>query len=582
MGNAISQGVGVALGMQDRFSWAAVAAAGAGAAAGRAVGNWATGTAENPGWKYAIASATGSTTLANMAAVGASGMADAVVQGAVRSLIDGSDFGDNVRAALPSVIGNMMATGIMAMIENACFVAGTLVQTPTGLKPIEELKAGDWVFARDEHARTDTIHRRQILETYRFEDKATLIVTFETADGPVSVRTTALHPFHVEGQGWTAAEDLVAGAKISVMNRSAPATVLSLNPDAGITSVFNFAVEVDHTYFVEHTGLWVHNVCQAEPVSGETVVVSGDRPANPPEMRLARLSERQVRLLWAAGQSEEQIQALDAELSHRRNTRTVSPTLSVEDTDRIAALSELGYSSEQIGQLRRLPANVLSSLIDLNPTVIEVRAKVELGTWSSDRAALTGGRLTASEYRLAAFTGTWSRFQAMSAESGAIRSDRDIARSGGALAPQTATPLTTPDDPAQIGFVRSIADATILPQVLGDRERMITVGRHDGELYVTGMFLLGTQGARLTIPAGYVAIVHTHPAADMNPRPHARDNLVPTQLGRPNFVVSRNRGTTNLWEAGSINGVGVIRRHDANGHSTAWQPFHSDLAKYKN
>jgi hypothetical protein len=87
--SAVAQAIGVAVGAQDKFSWAGVAAAGAGA--------WAGGQFEND-----IASST------------ASLLADA----ATRSLIEGTDFGDNVMAALPSVIGSIVGD-MMAMSSAA-------------------------------------------------------------------------------------------------------------------------------------------------------------------------------------------------------------------------------------------------------------------------------------------------------------------------------------------------------------------------------------------------------------------------------------------------------------------------------
>lgn len=85
--SVITQGVGVATGLQDKFSWAGVAAAGVGAAVGHAVG------ARLPGGTGDVAART----IINAA----SGIANA----ASRSLIEGSDFGDNLMAALPDIIG---------------------------------------------------------------------------------------------------------------------------------------------------------------------------------------------------------------------------------------------------------------------------------------------------------------------------------------------------------------------------------------------------------------------------------------------------------------------------------------------
>jgi hypothetical protein len=110
--SAVSQAVGVTLGLQDKFSWAAVAAAGVGSAAGSLVGGIAgrASTAVNEalgGGKLAVKLGT----VVNGTVVG---MADAIGNAAARSLIEGTDFGDNIRAAIPSVLGNAIASGIFS------------------------------------------------------------------------------------------------------------------------------------------------------------------------------------------------------------------------------------------------------------------------------------------------------------------------------------------------------------------------------------------------------------------------------------------------------------------------------------
>jgi hypothetical protein len=89
--NAVVQGIGVATGMQDRFSWAGVAASVVGNSLGEAVGG-----------------------LFSNEAVGAviGGTAGILASAATRSLIDGSDFGDNVAAALPDIIANTVGAMI--------------------------------------------------------------------------------------------------------------------------------------------------------------------------------------------------------------------------------------------------------------------------------------------------------------------------------------------------------------------------------------------------------------------------------------------------------------------------------------
>jgi LysM repeat protein len=89
--NLAVQGISVATGLQSRFDWAGVAAAGATAGIGRAASR-------------GLARAGYRTDRFTNTVL--SGMAVAVANGGARSLITGTSFGDNIVATLPSVIGN--------------------------------------------------------------------------------------------------------------------------------------------------------------------------------------------------------------------------------------------------------------------------------------------------------------------------------------------------------------------------------------------------------------------------------------------------------------------------------------------
>jgi YD repeat-containing protein len=93
LSSALTQGIGVATGLQNKFSWAGVAGA---AAAGGFAG------AMNQGLKTGPLSDLSARNIgANLATSAVSAMANA----GARSLIEGSNFGDNIMAALPDVIG---------------------------------------------------------------------------------------------------------------------------------------------------------------------------------------------------------------------------------------------------------------------------------------------------------------------------------------------------------------------------------------------------------------------------------------------------------------------------------------------
>ncbi|WP_371397596.1 polymorphic toxin-type HINT domain-containing protein [Fretibacter rubidus] len=264
-GSAISQGIGVATGLQESFSWAAVAAAGVGAGFGAQFGG-------------AISDAVGG----GIAGKLASGAASAIASSAARSLVDGSNFGDNILAAIPNVVGSAIGNSIAGKIgeglkaqelasmkadlesigykhEGACFVAGTLVRTIDGFKPIADIKIGDIVFARDQDFKSDIIHKKRVEDLFKYENRQTLDVRVRNPQGEeVTIRTTHEHPFAIEGIGWVPAGELEVGQR-TVSMEGEFGTISNIVAVEGLKTVYNFSVSDDHTYFVSKQSVWVHN-----------------------------------------------------------------------------------------------------------------------------------------------------------------------------------------------------------------------------------------------------------------------------------------------------------------------------------
>jgi hypothetical protein len=112
LGNVATQGIGLATGLQDKFSWAGVASAGLIAGVSGAVTRGLT-----PGGAGAMHETLhGNPPAPSFAAVQAGSAAGALAGAAARSLITGTSFGDNLIAVLPDVIGstlgNMFVRGI--------------------------------------------------------------------------------------------------------------------------------------------------------------------------------------------------------------------------------------------------------------------------------------------------------------------------------------------------------------------------------------------------------------------------------------------------------------------------------------
>jgi hypothetical protein len=96
--SAVTQGIGVATKLQDKFSWAGVAAAGVAAGVGYGVGAL-----------LQTESLLSSQSFKNILANLGTGVARVLASAGTRTLIEGSDFGDNVIAGLPDVIGQTIA-----------------------------------------------------------------------------------------------------------------------------------------------------------------------------------------------------------------------------------------------------------------------------------------------------------------------------------------------------------------------------------------------------------------------------------------------------------------------------------------
>ena len=144
-----------------------------------------------------------------------------------------------------------------------CFVAGTLVTTEDGQKPIEKIEVGDKVLSEDET--TGEVAVKTVTETYinETDELIHICVNGET------ISATPTHPFYVDKLGWTLARSLRAG-DILVLSNGELVTVEWVQHEIHESpiKVYNFEVEDFHTYFVGENRVLVHNMCKTSD-SGE-------------------------------------------------------------------------------------------------------------------------------------------------------------------------------------------------------------------------------------------------------------------------------------------------------------------------
>jgi YD repeat-containing protein len=108
--SAISQGVGVATGLQSSFSWAGVAAAGVAAGVSGAIGRALSRTETLPGVPGPDGAAGAETTvrIPTLAGRVVGGAAGSIAAATARSIVTGTSFGDNILAVLPDIIANTL------------------------------------------------------------------------------------------------------------------------------------------------------------------------------------------------------------------------------------------------------------------------------------------------------------------------------------------------------------------------------------------------------------------------------------------------------------------------------------------
>jgi hypothetical protein len=207
-----------------------------------------------------------------------------------------------------------------------CFAAGTLVHTKEGLKPIEQIKVGDWVLSKHESGEGEQAYKRVTRTIKSNEDVPICLVRYysEPDHKFEDLFVTPNHPFYVKvygkDVGWQAAAGVTHPLELVAYDNTSISAydcyTLWCTPDEGISiglgtkfdtgpvidfrdgvgkiideygdervmggmsalwcqTVYNIEVEDYHTYYVGEFGVWVHNTnCGGAGDAGITQPVS--------------------------------------------------------------------------------------------------------------------------------------------------------------------------------------------------------------------------------------------------------------------------------------------------------------------
>jgi hypothetical protein len=184
---------------------------------------------------------------------------------------------------------NITCVGTVCSAPNQCFVAGTLVMTEAGERPIEAIAVGTRVLARDSEG--DALDWRPVVRTFDHRADALIRLTIGDNGDEETVEVTPEHRVFVDGRGWAEAQTLTPGGDRLVDADGAAIAVQSAESEAG-AEVFNLEVDDFHTYFVGRHHALAHNSCSTfNGPNGQTVTVTTTpRPNDPNDVTLTVVS----------------------------------------------------------------------------------------------------------------------------------------------------------------------------------------------------------------------------------------------------------------------------------------------------
>ncbi|MCC7336774.1 MAG: hypothetical protein IT422_16910 [Pirellulaceae bacterium] len=123
-----------------------------------------------------------------------------------------------------------------------CLVYGTLVQTQSGLRPIESIQVGDLVLSQN--VESGELCLKPVIKTTIRPPLSTLRMVTEAGE----IQATAGHRWFVSGKGWLMTKELQPDMLLH--NASGTTRIVSMIADPLEQETYNLVVDGFHTYFV--------------------------------------------------------------------------------------------------------------------------------------------------------------------------------------------------------------------------------------------------------------------------------------------------------------------------------------------
>jgi len=147
-----------------------------------------------------------------------------------------------------------------------CFVAGTLVRTENGLKPMEKITVGEKVLSRNMN--TNENEWKVVTETFTNYADQFVVLEFENE----SVKATGQHTFWLpKANKWTKAIDLKVGDSVLDVSNELK-TISNIYIETKNAPTYNFEVESNHNYFVGQNQVLTHNKARVSKFADNTLL----------------------------------------------------------------------------------------------------------------------------------------------------------------------------------------------------------------------------------------------------------------------------------------------------------------------
>ena len=138
---------------------------------------------------------------------------------------------------------------------SSCFLAGTKVITPYGLRNIEDIRIGDLIYSKN--MTTNEVEIDTVKVNYKRVSHENIYVIYDEIG---YVKTTPDHPFYVKNYGWKKAEDLDTNdILIDLMGNDIQIKDIKIISNINGINVYNLQATQNHNYFVGIDSILVHN-----------------------------------------------------------------------------------------------------------------------------------------------------------------------------------------------------------------------------------------------------------------------------------------------------------------------------------